>query len=41
MEENKKKNNENTESFGTGILSSLIFVIIAIIAMIILSKYYG
>ena len=41
MEENKNKKNENTESFGTGILSSLIFVVVAIIAMIVLSKYYG
>ena len=41
MDDNKNKKNENTESFGTGILSSLIFVIIAIIVMIVLSKYYG
>ena len=46
MEENKN-NNENqepqrySESSGTGVLSSIIFVVIALVAMILLSKYLG
>ena len=40
MEENNNKSPEKyTESSGTGVLSAIIFVIIAIILLFILSKY--
>ena len=46
MEENKN-NNENQEpqrysgGSGTGVISSIIFTAIALVAMILLSKYLG
>ena len=46
MEENKN-NNENqephrySESSVTGVLSSIIFMVITLVAMILLSKYLG
>ena len=46
MEENKN-NNENqepkkySEGSGTGVLSSIIFVVVALLVMYLLSKYLG
>lgn len=44
MKENNNTNVEHrqfSESSGTGVISTLIFMIIAILAMYLLSKYFG
>jgi len=44
MEENNNENKEPqriSESSGTGVVSTLIFMIIAIVVMFLLSKYLG
>ena len=48
MEENKNNNTQNQESngryadcAGTGVLSTIIFMIVAIVGMYLLSKYLG
>ena len=44
MEENNNKNKEPqrfSESTGTGVISTLIFMIVTTVAMFLLSKYLG
>ena len=44
MEENNNKNKEPqrlSESSGTGVISTLIFMIVTTVAMFLLSKYLG
>ena len=42
MEDNKNKNAEkSSDSFGTGVISSIVFTIIAIVLMYLLAKYSG
>lgn len=44
MEENNNENKESqrfSESLGTGVISTLIFMIVATVVMFLLSKYLG
>lgn len=39
--DNKDNKEKYTESSGTGVLSAVIFLLLAIIALFFLSKYFG